>query len=1697
MPSRPETPQTPSTPKSASSEKRKTLSKRMSLKDLFSASKTDNRKSLRKSQSKPELRAGNRLVDDDAPPVPALPSVLPDFTAPKENKQVVHDTLAALTANSKGSTAPSIPPPTITSGPAPAVEMVPDVFAAFNSSQTSLQLRGVTGQLNGISAPSNPQRTSSQSPFANFEYTTDFNISQQSLNSMANANGSQPNLRSKPQQPQLPAAAPPKETKPLQPSKTAADKDEEAPSRKRTKSLSKRLSISALFARKKKDAEPVPDMPSMPLSYTLASKSQAPQLPPHRNGMPRSASAQEIATPPRAISPMVAASGSPSKERPVTMSAKPVRAPTTARVPVPRIEKEAQASTTTPGVGLDKPMPAPPTATAKPEKPSSTVRKVPDPSISKQAPLPPALAATAARLCGDSPPTVSAPTLPSDTDSPKTDDGIQKRQSRREQSVVPSSSSEYLKQQKDAIANHQQAQQALVQQFRSVSEPLPASGPPRSASEQSFQRAANPFAEQAPSAEVIQQAAALVRKPAPMQVVQKAEAAYIHQRQQQMEKMEKLDEKPTPTGWTTFDDEPKPIRTAPLKISKKSSISSSLKETATAPLRIEKKSKSESQSVQETAAEKTHAAPVVAAVAAATGAASVAAAAVAKKPATDAPSQSSAPTYTENPTFSFPPKPKKEAGASTLIQPPPRKIRRVSVPPLQPESLNSPHAAIPSIVPSAGAPISDPAAAAAPPGPATPAKQVTKSAPAPDLSAANAKLEAEPMLAPAINIITATPQRSPAQSTEGPYEASESSDHGDIASPVPSEGSTAIVTKAVRTSIAWTTTPVITSAAETVQPQPDAAATANAIEAGGDAASPTDSDYSLPTLESPTPMPVISEAQSFASGGTTPTEESITPTASSTPTKSSGAPASLLAGGSAAVAAVAAATAAAATAIMGERKPKVESDSEDDMTSVEHHLAYLEGSSAETHSTTTSETQLPAITPVKAGVLTLAPITDKVVDVPVATVKNDAPGVASAKNETPGVQDSFPKEDIQVEAAEAKEPEAPVVAIPAVNGATPSPASDDETDSPDTVKAESVVGEQEAQQRSESAPPNALEEKDAVMPGSLSQTLPTRLSVSPVAAAEGRVAKDDSASAQGQRASSTSIFALAASAASSVRSAVSSAFLEASEALDDLDAKIEQTVRSASPNLAAIALPAVGVAAATGAAASASASVSTSASSSAHTATVVQTGSGRPAPLRQGSTFSQRRGSVSSDGASIYTTPMTDFDGEYFDSPSASTTSFETASSNATISPPAGAHALLPTYSNSARPPSVAKLDDLPPILIPPPQQRRGSMPAALAGTAARRRTASSPVDGSVPQLPPAPPMPTALGMHTRSSSRQAMRSATMPVSTREIADGDAVLTPPVLPSVDGHSSEESSSFHLDTDTIHDSPVEDFGSPPDSPLGLHMPGNASSMYVVPFSPEMEEVLAMSGAAPRTHTSENYSTVSGAREHARRASGGLRNVFNSAIGFARGPSSQEPVVSEARVRSSQPQRIQPESRNSVNTVVDYSSPTASKRNSTVGGNSNVGLGMFDASPATIGEVEEIDETKGGEQGFFHGRRRIDDPDSSIDSASYSSSGSDDHEGSPRTPRTPDLEALVQSSVMPNTGLGLGIMGMPGTPSPSELKKGAASGTMTRTRAPFRALHYDISAEGETETEETITTHTNTTSTNNSNTTPTPTASVHAA
>ncbi|GMK55376.1 hypothetical protein CspeluHIS016_0204320 [Cutaneotrichosporon spelunceum] len=1499
LPSMPEAPQTPKTatppatsrlpdtPKSTTSEKRKTLLKRTSIKDIFSSSKSAELKALRKSQSKPELHAGNRLVTRDAPPVPALPS-MPSSSASQEHKQVVPDALAALTANSNAKPGE------------PAVEMVPDVFAAFNSSQTSLQQRGVSAQLKGISVPANPPRA--ESPFANFEHSTEFAASQQR---MRQTNGSQASLTARglgAQRVASPLAQPP--DKP-----TEKDVQTKGPERRRT--LTNRLSLSALFSKRKKDAEPVPDVPALPSSFQRTAVAQQTyarqQVPPQPNGLPKSASTQDLSTV-RASSPMMKSINETS--RPISAKPPP-RTPTTARVPVPRLKNCAEAPDT------EKLVPTPST---EPEAPSSTVKKYPDPSISKQASVPPAIAAAAVKFRGETVPVAVAPPF---LDSAKTEDDV-KRQSRREQSVVPPSSAEYLRQQKDAIASHQQAQQVLVQQFRSASEPI-AAGPPRSASEQSFQRAANPFAEQAPSAEVIQQAAALVRKPAPMQVVQKAEAEYINQRKdkEHADKVEKLDEMPIPASWTTFDSEPKPRTTLPLKITKKSSLSAGSKDKDAAPLRIIKEQPAHM--------------PVAAAL---TGAAAtdVAATVAIETTKTGSPGKPSSPEYKENPSFSFPPKPKD--AARTLFQPA-QKIRRVSVPPLHPESLNSPHSAIPVPVPEAGGPFKDPAPVQSPVDT--------------DLAAANAKLMAEPVATPVINIITATPARSPAPSHEGGQSIDATGQReADAVSPAPSEASPAVVTTAVRMPIIQTTPPVLTSAANVAQD--------NEVDEEAKPGSPSDSEFTLPTLES---------HSSLMSEQATPTEESFGGNA--TPTKSSGMPTMLVAG-ALALAAGATATVSSVSSktkpktaepeeteeLIEPRKPKEfkEPGSDYDAATNEHGLAYLDGSSVDTH----ESVQTPSV---QSGFLSLRPVTDEDVLTMGATPEEAA---ATPVAETKEILVANVEHDEATSMTTTKETHLAERREALVG----EPVDVDGDDDRDTQSAPLEEG---PPPRCESVPPSS----PTVQPvGHLMSSLPTRLGVSPVA--EG---------VQARRAPRSLIYAMAASAASAVSLAVSSAFAEASETLDELDEQIEKTVKSASPNLGSgAALPAGGT-------------------TPAHivSATVVKTGH----ESRQGSVFSgRRRGSSSDDGASIYTTPMTDMDSEYFDSPSASTTSFETASSNATVSPEA--FASLPSYSNSARPPSVAVFDDVQqPAFARSTGQRRGSMPVALAASAARKRNVSSPVLGSG-STEFSVAVPCALGI-----TYQDQQLATMPVSSIELPD----LTPSPLPaSADGHS-EESSTFHLDTDTIMDSPTEDFAALPDSPTSERRPRSrmrdASSMYVVPFSPEMEDQEGRSET--RTQTSSNYVPASGVLEHVRRASGGVRNVF-AASGFGR---SDRDDVAQRSVASGQVNPVVPETRNSV--AVDYSAPAGTNPASAA----SVGLGMW-----TADEIEEL--------GPF---RRLTEVDASFEESW--SSGSDDHE-SVRTPRTPELDALVTTGALP----------APGTPSPADK-------VPKRTGAPFRPLHVDMAAE----------------------------------
>lgn len=153
VPKSPKSPKTPKTPKgkefpaldesvskatgATASTKRE---RRKTLKEVFGMGGADS-KSVRKSKSKPDLRRRNSFDLEPVPPLPAAgrpgsPSVgragspvpssaaWPGGAPAPVSKTAVPEALAALTANA--------------SKDKPKVEVVPDVFAAFNSSTTSL-----------------------------------------------------------------------------------------------------------------------------------------------------------------------------------------------------------------------------------------------------------------------------------------------------------------------------------------------------------------------------------------------------------------------------------------------------------------------------------------------------------------------------------------------------------------------------------------------------------------------------------------------------------------------------------------------------------------------------------------------------------------------------------------------------------------------------------------------------------------------------------------------------------------------------------------------------------------------------------------------------------------------------------------------------------------------------------------------------------------------------------------------------------------------------------------------------------------------------------------------------------------------------------------------------------------------------------------------------------------------------------------------------------------------------------------------------------------------------------------------------------------------------------------------------------------------------------------------------------------------
>lgn len=385
-----------------------------------------------------------------------------------------------------------------------------------------------------------------------------------------------------------------------------------------------------------------------------------------------------------------------------------------------------------------------------------------------------------------------------------------------------------------------------------------------------------------------------------------------------------------------------------------------------------------------------------------------------------------------------------------------------------------------------------------------------------------------------------------------------------------------------------------------------------------------------------------------------------------------------------------------------------------------------------------------------------------------------------------------------------------------------------------------------------------------------------------------------------------------------------------------------------------------------------------------------------------------------------------------FQSPSvASDASFESAEEGSVDSATFESYDLAPSgrtppiapYMPSAPPPIA--FDDLPPALSMP--RRRGSVPAVLAATAARRRTSSVPV-GNRPSMADYDededdddeelPLPRRASVF-RTGSPVSGSSSPGPYQGRNVSCP--------LPTTRGVS--------VATD-----------SRPGSPLDLHMPGG--------LTPKASESPTFSSTPVTVHrtptaTDGEYTTVAGARTHIRRDSGITSAV--GAIGFARqGPIDSDAAgvaVNQSRAAAAVQYQAVAVVRHSLPFEVDYRSSRASFRQSAHE------LSHWNESTASIARITEGPETSEPEEESFQ-----------LDSgSSHSSSGSDDGEGAPSTPRTPDLNQLAH--VTP-----------PAHPSPSPIPAsyGGATGAdeaqvkgsvIRLARAPFRAMHHDMSQDAE--------------------------------
>lgn len=362
---------------------------------------------------------------------------------------------------------------------------------------------------------------------------------------------------------------------------------------------------------------------------------------------------------------------------------------------------------------------------------------------------------------------------------------------------------------------------------------------------------------------------------------------------------------------------------------------------------------------------------------------------------------------------------------------------------------------------------------------------------------------------------------------------------------------------------------------------------------------------------------------------------------------------------------------------------------------------------------------------------------------------------------------------------------------------------------------------------------------------------------------------------------------------------------------------------------------------------------------------------------------------------------------------------------------------------------------------VPPPQMstdvgetqarrpdRRGSMPAALAAAAARRRTVSTPTGRGDEEGEDLPCIPSRLD--SASPSPPGTPPIRRPYTGRSATMPNSPTVDVQIPTLASLVSAEERRMAFDVSPPAMSPSD---SQPESPLDLNMPALFSpidsSAFVVPFP--SDDPLGPGAVCPRSPTVNNYATTAAARERSRRDSGIASTV--GGLGFARqGPidSVGGVAVSPSRSTATAPIRREPSVRHSLPTVVDYSLRSA--RNSRASFGAELSL-WADVGPGTgvEGTIPESGEGESVEESF------------QLDSSScHSSSASDELDGAPCTPRTPDLDTLTNMSP-PSAARD--------PPSTSTSRDNTPSKTRL-VRGPFRAMHYDMSQE--TDADESYTT-----------------------